>query len=138
MPARRRGRRDSRIQIVDAAPEAFLRAGQAARISAVAVLFAVLLAVFVLPSPWGLVAILTGAVIELGEAWFWIRFTRRRSSVTGAEGLIGRRARVVQACRPDGKVRVHGELWNAHCAAWADAGAHVHVVRVEDLTLVVE
>jgi membrane protein implicated in regulation of membrane protease activity len=98
----------------------------------------ILLALFVLPSPWGVVAIATGAAIELGEAWFWIRFTRRRRSVSGAEGLMGRRAQVVEACRPEGRVRVHGELWNAYCATGADVGEHVRVVRVEDLTLIVE
>lgn len=103
-----------------------------------AVLLGILLAIFVLPAPWGLVAIVAGGVVELGEAWFWIRFTRRRRSVTGAEGLIGRRARVVEACRPEGRVHVQGELWNAHCARGADVGEHVRVARVEDLTLVVE
>jgi membrane-bound serine protease (ClpP class) len=104
----------------------------------VAVVFAILLAVFVLPSPWGLIAIVTGAVVEIGESWFWIRFTRRRRSVTGAEGLIGRRARVLEPCRPDGWVQVHGERWRAHCAEGAGVGEHVRVVGVRDLTLEVE
>jgi len=101
----------------------------------VAALVAILLALFVLPSPWGLVAIVLGATIEVGEAWFWIRYTRRRRSVSGAEGLIGLRALVVEACRPDGWVRVHGELWRAHCPRGAEVGEHVRVVRVDDLTL---
>jgi membrane protein implicated in regulation of membrane protease activity len=104
----------------------------------VAALLAILLALFVLPAPWGLVAIVVGASVEIGEAWFWIRFTRRRRAVTGAEGLIGRRARVVEACRPDGRVRVHGELWRAHCARGADVDEQVVVVAVHDLTLEVE
>lgn len=103
-----------------------------------AVVAGILLAFFVLPSPWGAVAIGAGAAVELAEAWFWIRFTRRQRAVTGAEGLVGRLARVVEACRPDGRVRVHGELWRAYCARGADAGENVRVVRVEDLTLVVE
>ena len=104
-----------------------------------AVVVAILLALFVLPSPWGLVAIVAAALLEVGESWFWIRFTRRRSSVTGAEGLVGREAVVVEACRPDGRVRVHGELWRARCPRGAEVGEHVHVVRVNnDLTLDVE
>jgi membrane protein implicated in regulation of membrane protease activity len=104
----------------------------------VAAVVAILLAIFVLPSPWGLVAIVAGITIEVGESWFWIRFTRRRRVVTGAEGLIGQDAVVVEACRPDGRVRVHGELWRAHCARGADVGEHVRVTRVNDLTLGVE
>ena len=103
-----------------------------------AAIVAILLAIFVLPSPWGLVAILVGISIEVGESWFWIRFTRRQRAVTGAEGLIGQEAVVVEACRPDGRVRVHGELWRARCARGAGVGEHVRVVRVEALTLEVE
>ncbi len=99
---------------------------------------ALLLAIFVLPSPWGLVAIVVGATIEIGEAWFFIRYTRRRRAVTGEEGLIGRRAQVVEACRPDGRVRVHGELWRAHCPGGAEVGETVRIRAIRDLTLEVE
>jgi membrane protein implicated in regulation of membrane protease activity len=103
-----------------------------------AVVVAALLAIFVLPAPWGLAAIVGGAAIEVAEAWFWIRYTRRWRVVTGAEGLIGRTALVVEACRPDGRVRVNGELWNAHCPRGADVGEHVQVLSVDDLILQVE
>lgn len=103
-----------------------------------AAVVAILLAIFVLPSPWGLVAIVAGVAVEIGESLFWIRYTRRIRTVTGTEALIGRRAVVVEACRPDGRVRVHGELWRAHCPNGAEVGEHVRIVRVEDLTLEVE
>lgn len=103
-----------------------------------AALLAILLAIFFLPPYWGLVAIVTGLTIELGEAWLWVHLSRRRRAVTGAEGLIGRRARVVDPCRPNGRVRVHGELWNAHCARGAEVGQPVRVASVEDLVLHVE
>ena len=104
-----------------------------------AVVVAILLAFFVLPPPWGVVAIVGAAVLEVGESWFWIRFTQRRRSVTGAEGLAGQQAVVVEACRPAGRVRVHGELWRAHCPRGAEVGEHVRVARVnDDLTLDVE
>lgn len=97
-----------------------------------AAIVAILLAIFVLPSPWGLVAIIVGVSIEIGESWFWIRFTQRRRSVTGAEGLVGAEAVVAEACRPEGRVRVQGELWRARCARGADVGEHVRVIRVDD------
>jgi membrane protein implicated in regulation of membrane protease activity len=52
--------------------------------------------------------------------------------------LIGQTALVVEACRPDGRVRLLGELWRAHCARGADVGEHVRVLRIRDLTLEVE
>jgi membrane protein implicated in regulation of membrane protease activity len=103
-----------------------------------AALVAILLAIFVLPPHWGLVAILTGLTIEVGEAWLWVHLSRRRRAVTGAEGLIGRRARVVEPCRPEGRVRVHGELWNARCESFAEVGDTVRVLSVDELTLHVE
>ena len=103
-----------------------------------AAIVAILLALFVLPSPWGLVAIIVGVSIEVAESLFWVRYTRRRRAVTGAEGLIGQTAFVVEACRPDGRVRVLGELWRAHCSRAAEVGEHVRVLRIRELTLEVE
>jgi membrane protein implicated in regulation of membrane protease activity len=96
-----------------------------------AALIAILLAIFVLPPYWGLVAILAGLTVEVGEAWLWIHLSRRRRAVTGAEGLIGRRAQVVEACQPEGKVRVQGELWKGCCDSFADAGQPVRVLSVD-------
>jgi membrane protein implicated in regulation of membrane protease activity len=103
----------------------------------VTVVVALLLALFVLPAPWGVVAVVASLVIEVGEAWFWIWLSRRRRSVVGAEALVGARAVVVTPCRPEGQVRVAGELWRALCRAGADAGDVVQVERVEGLTLIV-
>jgi membrane-bound serine protease (ClpP class) len=104
----------------------------------VAAIVAILLAIFVLPSPWGLVAIVVGISIEVAENLFWIRYTRRQRVVTGPESLIGQTAVVVEACRPDGRVRVLGELWRGYCPRGAEVGEHVRVLRIRDLTLEVE
>jgi len=103
-----------------------------------ALLVAFLLALLVLPSPWGWVAVGIGAVVEFGEAWFWWWFSRRRKPTVGVETLVGRRAVVAMSCRPRGQVRVAGELWQALCEEGADAGATVEVVAVDHLELVVE
>ena len=76
-------------------------------------LVAFLLAVLVLPEPWGLVAVLAAAVVEVGEVWLWWRWSRRRRPATGIETMVGRRAIAATACRPLGQVRVQGELWTA-------------------------
>jgi membrane protein implicated in regulation of membrane protease activity len=104
----------------------------------VALVVGVLLAVFVVPEPWGYAAVAAGGAIEVAEAGYWLRWTRRRRPETGAEALIGSVARVVDQCRPDGRVRVRGELWAARCPAGADVGEQVRVLALDELTLVVE
>ncbi len=103
-----------------------------------ALIAAIFLAVLVLPSPWGALAVAGGLVVEIGEAAFWVRISQRRRAQVGAEALVGAIARVVEPCRPEGSVRVHGELWRARCDEGADAGARVRVRAVEGLVLVVE
>jgi membrane protein implicated in regulation of membrane protease activity len=88
-----------------------------------------------LPSPWNVVALACGVVLEVGEIVWGRRLARRMRPRTGAEALVGREARVVEACRPDGHVRLHGELWRATCAGGADVGDAVRVTAVRDLTL---
>ena len=99
---------------------------------------AILLAVFVLPPGWGIAAVTAGIVIELAEVAFWVRFLRRYRVRTGSEALIGLRAEVVEACDPQGRVRLRGEIWQAHCDAGAAVGEAVTVTRVAGLTLQVE
>jgi membrane protein implicated in regulation of membrane protease activity len=99
---------------------------------------AIFLALFVLPQPWGLVAVFAAIVVEIGETAFWIWLSKRRRPQVGAEALIGATAEVVAPCRPIGTVRVSGELWRARCEAGADRGAAVRVLALDGLTLVVE
>jgi membrane-bound serine protease (ClpP class) len=89
----------------------------------------------VLPTGWGVAAILTGMVIEIGEAGFWIRLSRRRRPAIGAEALVGANGVAVSDCRPEGQVRVGGELWRAVCPEGVSAGEPVVVEGVSELTL---
>ena len=97
-----------------------------------------LLAIFVLEEPWSWLVVVVGGLLELGESWFYIRWSQKRRPDVGVEALIGRRAVVSADCRPDGQVRVAGELWHARCEAGASAGEEVVVREVDGLTLVVE
>jgi membrane protein implicated in regulation of membrane protease activity len=99
---------------------------------------AVLLAIFVLPSPWGLVAIVLSGFWEVAQAFATIRWSQRRRSRVGAEALVGVKARVVTRCAPAGRVAVGGEIWNARCEEGADVGESVRVRGVQGLTLDVE
>jgi len=92
---------------------------------------------FLLPDPWGVIAVFAAAVIEVGEVFFWIRFLRRYPVTTGAEGLVGDRGEVIVRCAPLGRVRLRGESWNARSEEPLEIGEEVRVEAVDGLTLVV-
>jgi membrane-bound serine protease (ClpP class) len=92
----------------------------------------------ILDPPLGVIALVAGAVFEVGEAVFWSRYLRRIRVRTGSEGMIGERAEAIEPCRPRGRVKLRGEIWDAVCPAGADPGEEVRVVAVSGLTLEVE
>jgi len=63
---------------------------------------------------------------------------RRNKVVTGEQGLVGETGVVQSALSPQGKVFVHGELWNAVGLSPLPAGQMVVVRKIEGLTLHVE
>lgn len=91
----------------------------------------------VLPSPWRFVGFLICLVLFAGEIVFWNRKVRGRRVEVGAETLIGRTGTVVTACRPDGQVRLKGEIWEARCDEGADRGDEVVVTAQDGLRLLV-
>ena len=93
---------------------------------------------FFIPDPWRVILLGIAAVIEIGEVYFWIKFLRRYRVTTGAEGMIGELGEVISPCRPEGQVRVRGEIWNARCEPQADLGERIRIKAIEDLTLIVE
>jgi membrane-bound serine protease (ClpP class) len=102
------------------------------------VILAILAAIFLLPSPWGLVAIIVALIIDLTEVGFGLWYAKRRRPQTGAEALVGTVGRVVVRCDPLGQVRVAGELWQARCEAPAEEGDDVRVEAIgADLVLTV-
>ena len=101
-------------------------------------LTSLLVAIFLLDPPASYAVVVLGGVLELGESWLFMRWSRRRRSDVGVDALVGRRAVVVKDCLPEGQVRVAGELWQAYCEAGATAGDEVLVRAVERLLLVVE
>jgi membrane protein implicated in regulation of membrane protease activity len=94
----------------------------------------ILLAVFVVPWPWGLLTVLAGGVLDIGESLLLLRWSRRRRAITGAEALVGRTAVVSSPTQ----VRVAGELWQARSDDVLVPGTEVVVRGVEGLTLVVD
>ncbi len=101
-------------------------------------IIALALAIFVLPSPWNLIAVVTAALWELATALGGLWWSQRRAAKVGVEALMGREVEVRRACRPLGEVRVRGEIWQARCNEGADAGDSVRIVGLDGLTLLVE
>ncbi len=100
-------------------------------------LIVALILLFVVPSPWNLLAFVAGLCLFVVEVLFWNRTVRHRRAVTGSQMLLGRTAIVATSCRPDGQVRVSGEIWAARCDEGADVGETVVVRDVDALVLVV-
>jgi membrane protein implicated in regulation of membrane protease activity len=95
---------------------------------------AILLAIFVVPWPWGLVVVIVGGTIDIVESLLLMRWSRRRRVATGAEALIGQRAIVATPTQ----VRIAGELWEARSADVLVPGEEVVVRGVNGLTLLVD
>ena len=63
---------------------------------------------------------------------------RANKTVTGAQGLVGEVGMTQSALSPQGKVFVHGEIWDAVSSASIPAGQRVIVRKVDGLQLEVE
>ena len=94
----------------------------------------ILLAVFVVPWPWGIVTVLVGGLLDVAETLAFLWWSKRRRSSVGTETIVGQRAVVATPTQ----VRVAGELWHAQSARQLVPGEDVTVRAVEGLTLVVD
>jgi membrane protein implicated in regulation of membrane protease activity len=110
--------------------------------SRVITLVVLVLAVLFLPWPWSAVAVIGAAIVDLAETGAFLWWSRRRRRLTrpavGLEDLVGRSAVVVTPLRPEGQVRVVGELWRARGAPQAAPGERVVVRGVSGMVLEVE
>jgi membrane-bound ClpP family serine protease len=104
----------------------------------VTLVVAILLAIFVLPEPWGLVAVLVSLVVEVGETGLLVWWSKRRRVQVGTEALVGAEGVALGPLDPGGQVRVGGEIWDARSSVAVPSGSRVRVTAVERLTLVVE
>lgn len=80
--------------------------------------------------------IMTSAGVSLFLIGMGVR-AMRRPPATGSEGMIGAVGVARTALHPQGKLAIHGELWDAVSDVPADPGTFVRVVRIEGLTLYV-
>ena len=81
------------------------------------------------------VIMVSGFFVIVASLVFRAQIARPR---TGAKGLIGELGVVKERLGPEGRVFVHGELWNAEAPESIEVGARVRVVEVDNLVLKVE
>jgi membrane-bound serine protease (ClpP class) len=99
---------------------------------------AIVLAIFLLPFPWGVTAVGLAAALDFGETLVFWHWSRRRRAGVGVETLVGRTAIAMSSLALEGQVKLDGELWEARSATEVVSGEEVVVRSVEGLTLVVE
>ncbi|MEW5853994.1 MAG: nodulation protein NfeD [Myxococcota bacterium] len=88
-----------------------------------------------------LVVVLPAALVMAAVILLLLRQAFRLRGVpalTGVDAMVGEVGEAVSPLSPDGKVRVHGEYWDAVATHPVPDGAHVRVVRIESGRLHVE
>ncbi len=89
--------------------------------------------------PWYLV----GSIAAVAAGLMLVTMTmlvrsRRRAVVSGVEDMLGSAGSVIEWADGRGRVRAHGEVWQARAAEAIDPGSRVRIKAIEGLTLVVE
>ena len=101
-------------------------------------ILAVVLALTVIPSPWGVLTVIGAALVDVAETAFFVRWSKRRRAAVGVETLVGRPGVVVRALTPRGQVKVDGEVWEARAEHDLLSGDEIVVRAVDGLVLDVE
>jgi membrane-bound ClpP family serine protease len=94
----------------------------------------VLLAIFVVPAPWGQLLVGGALLWEIVENLAWVWYSMRTPPAIGREAMIGLPVTAVSACVPEGWVRLGGERWKARCSEGAGAGGSLVVEAVDRIT----
>ena len=83
--------------------------------------------------------ILISVIVTAGFFTFAIGMgikAQQRKPATGIQGIIGENGEVMNDLKPDGQIKVHGEIWNAvSLEGNLKKGVRVTVVEVENLKL---
>jgi membrane-bound serine protease (ClpP class) len=83
-----------------------------------------------------------GAAVGFGVLFLFLSYlvmrVFRQKKQTGAESLVGMRAKTITELNPEGRIMLHGEYWKAVAPGHVPEGVMVVVVRIEGLTAYVE
>ena len=81
------------------------------------------------------VILISGFFIVVAGMVFRVQVSK---PTTGNRGLIGEIGIVKKACEPEGKVFVHGELWNAIATEPIKENTKVQIIKVDRLVIEVK
>ena len=81
--------------------------------------------------------IIGGAAIEIAEIAVWLKW-RKVAPKYGMDSLVGMTGVALTDCKPDGQVKVKGQIWTAHCAGGVAVGDAIRVTTVDRLKLEVD
>jgi len=87
---------------------------------------------------WTVGSVAAGAGLLMAFLTRRVIWAHRQRVTTGGEGLLGELGNAITDLEPEGKVFVHGEIWNARSASPVARGRRVKVVRVQSMMLEVE
>jgi membrane-bound serine protease (ClpP class) len=92
---------------------------------------------------YGISWLLIGSIALVSAGIFFLVMmllvrARRRAVVTGPEEMIGSKGRVIEWSDQGGRVRVHGEIWEARASKPLQQGRRVRVASIDGLSLIVE
>ena len=80
-------------------------------------LIALLLALFVLPSPWGVITVVVAIAIDLVEVGVGIWYSKRRKAKVGASALVGLTGVALDSLGPRRAGGINGEIWRARATS---------------------
>ena len=78
---------------------------------------------------------------SMGFVLWLVSRARSTPVATGRQGMVGETGKAMtdlQPGGPEGKVHVHGEIWNARTTSYVTRGEEIRVVRVEGMLLLVQ
>ncbi len=93
-----------------------------------------ILAFLFLEPPWRYVAIGALLLFDAVEIAIWLQW-RKQKPITGAEAVVGASGTALTDCRPDGQVKVRGQIWKAYSPEGAAAGDSITVTAVDGIRL---
>jgi membrane-bound serine protease (ClpP class) len=105
---------------------------------AIIVVIVLVLLFYIHPEWWIYAALIAGFLLYLSIK-LYIFYPHFKTPVTGSEALVGSTGKTLEKLNPEGKVHVHGEIWEAR--AQNDdikRGERIVVVDVEGLELIVQ
>jgi membrane protein implicated in regulation of membrane protease activity len=109
-----------------------------ANANVIPILTALVVGYFFLEPPWRWLILIPAVLIDILDIAVWLRW-RKRKAITGEEGLVGTKGRVVSVDKPGvATIKARGQLWRAEIHGNVQLHDEVVVTAAEGIRLTVE